>query len=193
MTALVTRSSKGSSLSWDELDANFANLAADALTKAPLDSPVLTGNPQAPTPDAADHSTLLATTAFVNAAIQSVVGAAPAALATLDKIATQLSSDESAAAALTKAVSDETARAKAAEALAAPQAITYTKSQVDTAIASATPSFATLTGKPTTLSGYGITDALTAANVNAIVAVESSRAQAAEALATDAAFVYFMG
>jgi hypothetical protein len=35
----------------------------------------------------------------------------------------------------------------------------YTKVEVDAAVASATPSFETLTGKPTTISGYGITDA----------------------------------
>ena len=45
--------------------------------------------------------------------------------------------------------------------LKANQSSTYTKTEVDTAISSATPSFATLTGKPTTLSGYGITDAQT--------------------------------
>ena len=43
--------------------------------------------------------------------------------------------------------------------LKANSATTYTKTEVDTAISNATPSFATLTGKPTTISGYGITDA----------------------------------
>ena len=36
---------------------------------APLASPVLTGNPQAPTPTAGDNTTSIATTAFVNTAI----------------------------------------------------------------------------------------------------------------------------
>lgn len=36
----------------------------------------------------------------------------------------------------------------------------YTKTEVDTKIAAATPTFASLTGKPTTIAGYGITDAL---------------------------------
>jgi hypothetical protein len=46
-------------------------------------------------------------------------------------------------------------------ALKADVATTYTKVQTDAAVAAATPSFATLTGKPTTLAGYGITDAST--------------------------------
>lgn len=53
---------------------------------------------------------------------------------------------------------------KATADAAAPQSATYTKAEADAALAAATPSFSTLTGKPTTLAGYGITDALTAAN-----------------------------
>ena len=41
---------------------------------------------------------------------------------------------------------------------------------VTAAIASATPSFATLTGKPTTLSGFGITDAMTATAITSAIA-----------------------
>ncbi|MFI3135534.1 MAG: hypothetical protein QX197_02030 [Methylococcaceae bacterium] len=62
-----------------------------------------------------------------NSAIQAVVGAAPAALNTLAEIATQLASDESAAASIVTLVGTK-----------APQSTTYTKTQVDTAIASAT-------------------------------------------------------
>ncbi|WP_420488904.1 gp53-like domain-containing protein [Phytobacter diazotrophicus] len=46
-----------------------ANVNAALNTKAPLASPALTGSPTAPTPTAGDNSTLLATTAFVSAAI----------------------------------------------------------------------------------------------------------------------------
>jgi hypothetical protein len=47
----------------------------DALetSRAPLDSPVLTGNPTAPTPASTDNDTSIATTAFVKTAIQSLV------------------------------------------------------------------------------------------------------------------------
>ena len=71
---------------------------------------------------------------------------------------------------------------KATADVAAPQVTTYTKTQVDTAIASATPSFATLTGKPTTIAGYGITDGMTAAAISTAIGVETTRATAVEAL-----------
>ena len=48
-----------------------------------------------------------------------------------------------------------------AVALKADAIATYSKAQVDTAIAGATPSFSTLTGKPTTVAGFGITDVMT--------------------------------
>ena len=128
------------------------------------------------------------TAANVTSAIQAVVGAAPAALDTLAEIATQLASDESAAAALVTtvylkaplaspnftgtviviskamvglgnvdntsdtdkpvstaqaaAIAVETARAEAAEALLASKATTYTKAEVDAAIAAAIANFA---------------------------------------------------
>jgi hypothetical protein len=53
-------------------DANFSSTVTNSLaTKAPLDSPSLTGSPTAPTPSALDNSTKIATTAFV----QSLAGA----------------------------------------------------------------------------------------------------------------------
>lgn len=61
-------------------DANFATTTTNALAlKAPLASPVFTGNPTAPTPSAEDNDTSIATTAFVKglfagqALIQEVV------------------------------------------------------------------------------------------------------------------------
>lgn len=51
-------------------DPNFATTMTTALaTKAPLESPALTGNPTAPTPATADNDTSVATTAHVKAAI----------------------------------------------------------------------------------------------------------------------------
>lgn len=84
--------------------------------------------------------------------IQSVIGAAPAALDTLVEIAAQLATDESATSALVTAISTETTRATiaegvlttnlsnevtnriAADLLLAPQASTYTKIEVDNII-----------------------------------------------------------
>ena len=95
-------------------------------------------------------------------------------------LASEVSRATAAEGAIAANVASEVARALAAEALLAPKATTYTKTQVDTAIASSTPSFPTLTGKPTTLAGYGITDASTIASTAAAILVETNRAEAAE-------------
>lgn len=51
-------------------DANFATTVTNALaTKAPIASPVLTGDPKAPTPAQFDNDTSLATTEFVQRAL----------------------------------------------------------------------------------------------------------------------------
>src|SRR4029077_3845290 len=50
------------------VDSAGAALQANIDTKAPLASPVFTGNPTAPTPTAGDNDTSIATTAFVTAA-----------------------------------------------------------------------------------------------------------------------------
>ena len=49
-------------------------LQNDLLNYAPLDSPVLTGTPTAPTPTSGDSSTNIATTAFVSDAISGISG-----------------------------------------------------------------------------------------------------------------------
>lgn len=55
-------------------DANFAATMTSALAlKAPLASPVFTGNPTGPTPAPGDNDTSLATTAFVQAALAAGV------------------------------------------------------------------------------------------------------------------------
>jgi len=54
--------------------ANQLVLQNDLLNYAPLDSPVLTGNPSAPTPTSGDSSTNIATTAFVSNAISGISG-----------------------------------------------------------------------------------------------------------------------
>jgi hypothetical protein len=62
MTTIVTRLGKGSPLTTAEVDANFTNLNTD---KAEVDSPSLTGTPQAPTAAAGTSTPQIATTAFV--------------------------------------------------------------------------------------------------------------------------------
>jgi hypothetical protein len=49
-------------------------------SRAPLASPVFTGNPQAPTPSPGDNDTSIATTAFVTAAVSASGGVVPSAL-----------------------------------------------------------------------------------------------------------------
>lgn len=60
---------------------------------APKASPTFTGSPKAPTAAAGDSSTLLATTAFVQAALAALAGGAPAALDTLKELADALGGD----------------------------------------------------------------------------------------------------
>lgn len=72
--------------------------------KAPLASPVLTGNPTAPTQSAGDNSTKIATTAHVSAAIAALVASSPAALDTLNELAAALGNDANFAATVTAAL-----------------------------------------------------------------------------------------
>ena len=122
--------------------ANLTDLTSVVNLKAPLDSPVFTGT--------------------VTGITKAMVG-----LSNVDN-----TSD------LTKPISNLTAasilteknRALAAEALLAPQLTTYTKTEVDNKIAGtiAVYSFNNLTDKPTTIAGYGITDAFTGNTYNPI-------------------------
>lgn len=79
--------------------------------KAPLASPALTGTPTAPTASGGTNTTQIATTAFVRAEVAALVNSAPGALDTLGELATQLASDESAAAALATTVGGKLAKA----------------------------------------------------------------------------------
>lgn len=66
------------------------NIAITDDSKAPLNSPVLTGDPRAPTPAAGDNDTSIATTAFVQAAIAALVNGSPEALNQLNELAAAL-------------------------------------------------------------------------------------------------------
>ena len=73
--------------------------------KASLANPTLTGVPLAPTAAAGTNTGQIATTQFVQSAIQGVVGAAPAALDTLNELAIALNNDSSYASSITTALS----------------------------------------------------------------------------------------
>ena len=55
-----------------EIDTEFNNIATAVATKADLASPAFTGNPTAPTPTTGDNDTSVATTAFVQAAVNAL-------------------------------------------------------------------------------------------------------------------------
>jgi hypothetical protein len=75
--------------------SKISGLTSDLALKAPLASPALTGTPTAPTATAGTNTTQVATTAFVGTAVANLVAAAPAALDTLNELATALGNDAS--------------------------------------------------------------------------------------------------
>jgi hypothetical protein len=72
--------------------------------KAPLASPTFTGTPSAPTPSSGDNTTKIATTAFVSGAVADLVASAPAALNTLNELATALGNDASFSTTITNSI-----------------------------------------------------------------------------------------
>jgi len=92
----------------------------------------------------------VATKFYVDEAVIDLLGTAPDALNTLNELAAALGDDAD----FSSTVATQ---------LGLKASITY----VDSEISAATPSFATLTGKPTTLAGYGITDSITSSDVTA--------------------------
>ena len=84
--------------------------ANQTLTAKTLTSPALTGTPTAPTATVGTDTTQVATTAFVQDAIELVVGAAPAALNTLAEIATSLADNADLSGTLTTAISGKVAK-----------------------------------------------------------------------------------
>ena len=60
---------------------------------AQKESPTFTGTPKAPTPEAGNNTTQVATTAFVQAALKALINGAPATLDTLKEIAAAINND----------------------------------------------------------------------------------------------------
>ena len=95
----------------DQATANIVTLDANqTLTAKTLASPSLTGTPIAPTAAAGTDTTQLATTAFVQDAIELVVGAAPGALNTLAEIAASLNDDADLSGTLTNSISEKVSK-----------------------------------------------------------------------------------
>jgi len=76
-----------------QLANRTAYLKREVELRAAIASPDFTGNPTAPTQAPGNSSTRLANTAFVQAAVQALVDAAPGALDTLNELAAALGDD----------------------------------------------------------------------------------------------------
>ena len=117
-------------------DANFSTTITNSLAaKAPLASPALTGTPTAPTASANTNTTQLATTAFVQQEIGTPF------------VKTDLSAANGFIASEAGSLAYNSSTG----------VFTFTPPDLSSFLTSA--SFASLTGKPTTIAGYGITDA----------------------------------
>lgn len=156
--------------------------------KAPLASPALTGTPTAPTAAAGTATTQVANTAFVAAAVANVVNSSPAALDTLNELATALGNDPNFASSTATALGNRVTKTSAAR----PGVTKLYRSDLDDAYnvqtawgvdksgywslrghngdtyhapvfvgyagqADAAP-WSGVSGKPSTVAGYGITD-----------------------------------
>lgn len=84
--------------------SGITDLTADLAAKAPIASPALTGTPTAPTAAGGTNTTQLATTAFVAAALATLINSAPGALDTLDELAAAFGDDPNFAATMTTAL-----------------------------------------------------------------------------------------
>jgi hypothetical protein len=84
--------------------AQVTGLQTALNAKAALASPALTGSPTAPTATAGTNTTQIATTAFVAAAIGTLIDAAPGAMDTLNELAAALGDDPNFATTVTNAL-----------------------------------------------------------------------------------------
>ncbi|PZU62234.1 MAG: hypothetical protein DI552_00595 [Brevundimonas sp.] len=89
----------------------IAGLVGALTALAPLANAALTGAPTAPTAAFGANTTQISTTAFVQSAIQAIIGMAPEDLDTLAEIAARLQTEESNYAALVSVVAGKLAKA----------------------------------------------------------------------------------
>lgn len=91
--------------------SQVSNLTTSLSSKAPLDSPGLTGTPTAPTATAGANTTQVATTQFVSTAVSNIIGAAPETLNTLNELAEALGDDANFATSVFNAIDLKVAKA----------------------------------------------------------------------------------
>lgn len=167
-------------------------------SKAPLASPALTGMPTAPTAASGTATTQIASTAFVQAALASLVGSAPGALDTLNELAAALGNDPNLAATMTAALAAKAPLASPAL-TGAPTAPTAVSGTATTQIASTafvqaalaakaaleSPAFTGVPTAPTAAVGTNTTQLATAAFVQDALAPLLSRSDALASLLAD--------
>jgi hypothetical protein len=186
--AALTKSSVGLGNVDNTSDANkpVSTATQTALDlKAPIASPALTGVPTAPTATAGTNTTQVATTAFVGTAVSNLVASAPAALDTLNELATALGNDASFSTTVSTSIGSKIAKsditAKGAI-LVGTGSGTYTSQTVGTNGQVLTANSAQADGVEwTTISGYsaptlGSTSIASGATVNTISALTLSNA-----------------
>ena len=91
--------------------SQVSNLTTSLSSKAPLDSPGLTGTPTAPTATAGANTTQIATTQFVSTAVSNIIGAAPETLNTLNELSEALGDDANFATSVFNAIDLKVAKA----------------------------------------------------------------------------------
>ena len=161
-------------------DANFASTVTNSIgTKAPLASPALTGTPTAPTASSSTNTTQIATTAFVQTEITDKIEFTNLSVSTASASSGGALSYNNATGQFTFTPADLSGAGNASlnsfsvttNTPSGSGALSYNNS---TGAFSFTPpdlstystfdgAFSSLTGKPTTISGYGITDAFSGA------------------------------
>ncbi len=103
-TAALESSSAFAPAAHGHVIADVSGLQGSLDSKAPLASPAFSGTPSAPTATAGTNTTQLATTAFVSAALASLINSAPGALDTLKELADALGNDPNFASTVTTAL-----------------------------------------------------------------------------------------
>lgn len=153
--------------SWNNLPYIAIDPATASSIYATINSPSFTGTPLAPTAASGTNTTQIATTAFVRTEISNLVDSAPSTLDTLNELAAALNDDPNFATTVTNSIASKL-DASTASTLYLP--------------ISGSVNWSNITSKPTTLSGYGITDALPASASSNFVQVNiSTNAQTASA------------
>lgn len=97
-------SSGGYLVGWENLKVDEASLRALIETRAPLNSPALTGTPSTPTPPADAAGTEIANAEFVRKLLAALVDSSPEALDTLNELAAALGNDPNFATTITDAL-----------------------------------------------------------------------------------------